>query len=178
MENFDQAQQEMRTNYSQGAVGVITSGFIWLISGFAAYIYSPKQAVWTLFLGGMLIHPLSIVFNKMLGVSGNHSKNNPLGNLAAEGTFFMLMGIPLAFVLSFQRAEWFFQGMLLIIGGRYLTFNTIYGNRLYWILGAVLGVAGFLLFSFNAQSYTSAFAGSMIEICFGLFVLFNSRKKI
>ena len=30
--------------------------------------------------------------------------------------------------------------MLLIIGGRYLTFSSIYGIRLYWILGAVLGV--------------------------------------
>lgn len=178
MDNIKQAQSEMSHNYKYGATGVVVSGLMWLISSFVAYNYTPKQAVWTLLIGGVLIHPISIVLNKILGVSGTHSKNNPMGSLAMEGTFFMLMCIPLAYGLSLQRVEWFFQGMLMIIGGRYLTFKTIYGNRLFWILGGVLGIAAYILFSFNAQSYISALTGAGIEILFGLFIYLSAQKEI
>jgi hypothetical protein len=176
MENMKQAQLEMRNNYIWGATGIVVSGFMWLLSGLVAYNYSPKQAVWTLLIGGVLIHPISTIVNKILGVSGTHSKNNALGNLAMEGTFFMLMCIPLAYGLSLLRTEWFFQGMLMIIGGRYLTFNTLYGNRLFWIIGATLGIAGYLLYSLNAQSYVSALTGSIIEISYGAYMYIYSRR--
>jgi hypothetical protein len=177
MDSIEQAQTEMSKNYKYGATGIVVSGFMWLISSFVAYNYSAKQAVWALLVGGMLIYPISLIFNKILGVSGTHSQNNPLARLAMEGTVFMLMCIPLAYGLSLQRVEWFFQGMLLIIGGRYLTFNTLYGNRLYWVLGGILGVAAYLLLVFNAQSYISTLTGAGIEILFGLFMIFYFQKK-
>ena len=95
-----------------------------------------------------------------------------------EGTIFMLMCLPLAFGLSLQKTEWFFQSMLLIIGGRYLTFESIYGIKLYWVLGAILGFAAYCLFSFKVQPSFSALTGSLIEISFGLFmfILFRRRK--
>ena len=122
------------------------------------------------------IHPLSVFLAKTLRLSGTHTKGNPLGNLAMEGTIFMIMCLPLAFGLSLQHSEWFFQAMLMIIGGRYLTFASIYGNRLYWILGAVLGFAAYLLFRFKVQSFGSAMTGSLIEITFGLFMFITFRK--
>jgi hypothetical protein len=176
IETIEKAQLEMRNNYLYGATGIIVSGIVWLLSGVVAYSYSPEAAVWTLLIGGIFIHPVSIVLIKILGATGNHSKSNPLGSLAMEGTFFMLMTIPLAYGLSLQRFEWFFDGMLLIIGGRYLTFNTIYGSRLFWILGALLGITAYTLFSLNAPSHISAFTGASIEILFGSFVLMNSRR--
>ena len=94
-----------------------------------------------------------------------------------EGTIFMLMCLPLAFLLSLQHSEWFFQAMLMIIGGRYLTFASIYGIRLYWILGAILGIAAYLLFSFEVQSFGSSIIGSIIEIIFGLCMLIIFRKN-
>jgi drug/metabolite transporter (DMT)-like permease len=178
IDNIKQAQTEMRNHHMSGATGIIVSGFVWLVTSFVAYSYSPENAVWTLLIGGALIHPVSTMLNKMIGVGGTHGKNNPLGSLAMEGTFFMLMCIPLAYVLSLQRTEWFFQGMLMIIGGRYLTFNTLFGNRLFWILGGVLGMAGYVLFSLNAQSTITALTGAVIEILFGFFVYFNVRRII
>ena len=50
-----------------------------------------------------------------------NSIERSLGNLAMEGTIFMIMCLPLALGLSLQHAECFFQGMLLIIVGSYLT---------------------------------------------------------
>jgi len=135
-----QAQTDMCKGYANGSIGIIVSGFIWLISATVSYQYTADKAVWTLLIGGIIIHPVSILFYKIIGLSGNHSKGNRLGNLGMEGTIFMIMCIPIAFGLSLQHVEWFFQGMLLIIGGRYLTFSSIYGIKLYWILGAILGL--------------------------------------
>jgi hypothetical protein len=175
MENIKQAQLEMRNNHKGGATGIIVSGLTWLLTAFVAYNNSSRYAVWTLLIGGVFIHPISTIFNKILGVSGTNSKNNVLTNLAMEGTFFMLMCIPLAYGLSLQHPEWFFQGMLMIIGGRYLTFNTLYGTKLYWVLGATLGISGYLLFSLKESCFISALSGSIIEILFGIMMFYFSR---
>jgi hypothetical protein len=172
-----QAQTDMCRGYANGSIGIIVSGLMWLISAIVTYQYSANQAVWTLLIGGMLIHPVSVLLYKIIGLSGSHTKGNPLGNLAMEGTIFMIMCLPIAFGLSLQYTEWFFQGMLLIIGGRYLTFSSIYGIRLYWILGAVLGVAAYLLFYNSVQSLGTLLTGSLIEISFGLFMFLSFRRN-
>lgn len=175
---IDQAQTDMCKGYANGSIGIIISGLIWLTSAIVSIQFSAKQAIWTLLFGGVFIHPLSVLISKAMGLSGTHTNGNPFGNLAMEGTIFMLMCLPLAFRLSLQHSEWFFQAMLMIIGGRYLTFASIYGNRLYWILGTVLGVAAYLLFSFKVQSFSSAITGAIIEITFGFFMLINFRKNL
>lgn len=172
-----QAQADMCRGYANGSIGIIVSGLMWLISAIVTYQYSANQAVWTLLIGGMLIHPVSVLLYKIIGLNGNHTKGNPLGNLAMEGTIFMIMCLPIAFGLSLQYTEWFFQGMLLIIGGRYLTFSSIYGIRLYWVLGAILGVAAYLLFYNSVQSFGTLLTGSLIEISFGLFMFLSFRRN-
>ncbi len=174
---FILAQTDMSKGYANGSIGIIVSGIIWLISATISYKYSAQQAVWTLLIGGIFIHPVGVIICKSIGLKGAHTNGNLLGNLALEGTIFMIMCLPLAFGLSLQHAEWFFQGMLLIIGGRYLTFSSIYGLKLYWILGAVLGVAAYLLFYFKVQSFGSLLTGSVIEISFGLLLFFAFRRE-
>ena len=175
-DTISEAQTDMCKAYANGSIGIIVSGLVWLTSAIVSFHFSAKQAIWTLLIGGMLIHSLSVIITKGMGLSGKHTKGNPLGNLAMEGTIFMIMCLPLAFGLSLQHSEWFFQAMLMIIGGRYLTFSSIYGNRLYWILGAVLGFSTYLLFTFKVQSFGSAITGSLIEITFGLFIFISFRK--
>ena len=176
--NIYKLQLDMRSGYANGALGALVSGTVWLIAAVVAFQISSQSAIWTLFIGGMLIHPLSLVLSKPLGIPGKHSNGNVLANLAMEGTFFMLMCIPLALLLSLQNHEWFFQGMLLIIGGRYLTFSTLYGLKIYWVLGALLGLSAFMLFWLKADAALSALTGSIIEIAFGilLFIRFRSEK--
>lgn len=176
-DTIEHAQKDMCKGYANGSLGIIVSGLMWLISAAVTYQYSVKQAVWALLIGGMLIHPVSVLFYKIIGLNGSHTKGNQLGNLAMEGTIFMIMCLPIAFGLSLQHTEWFFQGMLLIIGGRYLTFSSIYGIKLYWILGASLGVAAYLLFYNSVQSFGTLLAGSLIEISFGLFMFLSFRRN-
>ncbi|MEO5777330.1 MAG: hypothetical protein ABIQ27_10505 [Flavobacterium sp.] len=177
IETTIQAQADMCIGYGNGSIGIMVSGLAWLTSAIVSLQFSDRKAIWTLLIGGMFIHHLSILWYKAIGMRGTHEKGNPLANLAMEGTLFMIMCLPLAFGLSLQHSEWFFQAMLMIIGGRYLTFASIYGKRLYWFLGAVLGIAAYLLFYFKVQSFGSALTGSLIEITFGLFMLITFRRN-
>lgn len=177
IQNIKYAQYNMRMAYLNGSSGVLVSGSIWLIAGLVAIYLSPNQAVWTLLIGGAFIHPISVLLTKILGATGTHVRDNPLGSLALEGTIFMIMCLPIAYIISFQKLEWFFQSMLLVIGGRYLTFATLYGTRLYWILGIGLGIAAYLLFALNATSYISIFVGSAIELIFGFILLTLAHRQ-
>ncbi|ACV27325.1 DUF7010 family protein [Kangiella koreensis] len=176
MMTINDAQQNMRRSYYDGAPGVVTSGLVWLAAGLIALFSTPKAAIIALLIGGMFIFPISILLCKLFGASGKHDKNNPLGPLAMEGTYWMLVSIPIAIAASLYKIEWFFPAMLLIIGGRYLTFRTLYGMKIFWVFGGTLVAAGFALYYFNAPVMFGAFTGAIIELVFGL-VIFVSHKE-
>ena len=172
-----EAQREMRFAYYGGAPGMLTSAAVWLI-GIVAMVVSPHRAVWALFIGGMLIHPVSVLLTKAIGRSGKHNASNPLGSLAMATTFWMILALPLAYGVSLLRIEWFFPAMLFIIGGRYLTFSTIFGARIYWFCGAALALAGYALAQANASPEFSALAGSAIEAVFATAIFVTARREI
>ena len=178
LENISYAQADMCKAYANGSVGILASGIIWLTSAIVAYRFSATQSIWMLLIGGIFIFPLSVLFSKIIGLTGAHKKENSLGNLAMEGTIFMLMCLPIAFAVSLQNIAWFFPAMLLIIGGRYLTFASIYGNKLYWVLGAVLGMAAYVLYTLKTPPFISALTGSIIELTFALTMFISFRRKI
>lgn len=177
MDSIKEAQQDMRWAYFGGGTGAISSATAWLAAGFVATFVSPKAGIVTIILAGMLIFPASVLLSKLLGRSGKHAKENPLAPLAIYGTVWMLFSIAIAFVLSLFRPDLFFPAMLLVIGGRYLTFETLYGMKVYLFFGVALAVAGFLLAVFHAPTNLGAFAGAFIEYGFGFLILALSNKK-
>jgi hypothetical protein len=174
---FDLAQADMRRAFAGGAVGVFASACVWIASAIVSVAATPRLAVLSLLLGGMFIHPLAIGLARLLGRSGAIAKGNPLARLALEGTVWMLLAIPLAFALSLQRTEWFFIAMMLTIGGRYLTFATLYGMRIYWACGAVLAAAAVALATSRADSTVAAFAGGLIELIFAAIIYCRCRVE-
>ena len=72
------AQREMRIAYFGGAPGMLTSAVVWLTAGIVCLTISPERAVWALFIGGMLIHPVSVLLTKAIGRPGKHPATNPL----------------------------------------------------------------------------------------------------
>ena len=141
-------------------------------------VVSPGRAVWVLFIGGMFIHPVSVVLTKAIGRSGKHNASNPLGSLALATTFGMILALPLAYGVSLLRIEWFFPAMLFIIGGRYLIFSTIFGARIYWFCGAALALAGYTLAQANASPGSSALDGAAIEAVFAAAIFVTTRRGI
>lgn len=168
IETIRNAQDDMRTGYQSGAAGILASSIAWFAATYTAFHVSPSLAVWVLFGGGMLIHPVSILLCKLLGAPGAHAKGNPLVSLMAANTIWMIATLPLAYVAYLYRAEFFFPAMLLIIGGRYLTFALLYGMRLYWALGAALASAAWALAITNTEPGYGALAGAVIEAVFAV----------
>ena len=97
--------------------------------------------------------------------------------LALEGTVWMLLTIPIALYLALEWPQYFFIAMLLIIGGRYLTFATLYGTRVYWILGALLALSTIALIAVKASATLAAFTGATIEIVFALLIFRRIRLE-
>jgi hypothetical protein len=176
--NMSEAQSDMRHAYFGGATGAFASALVWLTSGVVALLVSPGSAVLALFIGGMLIYPLSVLLSKGIGRPGKHERGNPLGALALEGTCYMLLCLPLAFAVFLYKAAWFFPAMLLIIAGRYLTFQTIYGMRLYWFLGVVLVLGSVALVVLRAGPAAGAFLGGSIEAVFSIVLFVAHRRQL
>jgi hypothetical protein len=174
---FAAAQADMRSAYAGGVIGIMVSGTVWLVAGAVAWFHTPHTAIIALLVGGALIHPIGVLLAKLCKRSGAHVKGNPLGQLAGEATGWMLLGIALAYGLSLWRTDLFFPAMLLAIGGRYLTFATVYGMRVYWAFGATLAASGLILPTFATRFAAGAFAGGIIEMIFAAVVYMQLRSR-
>jgi hypothetical protein len=172
------AQEEMRRAYFGGAPGMLVSSIAWLTAALVAVHQSPQRAVIALFVGGILIHPISTLLTKFLGRSAKHSPGNPLGRLAFETTIWLIASLPLAYVVSRFRIEWFFPAMLLVIAGRYTVFSTVFGSRIFWVCGAALMAAAYVLFKLNATPEVGALTGASIEALFSATIFARSRMPV
>lgn len=172
-----QAQADMRRGYYSGAAGILASALAWTGAAATAALVSPQKANWVLLVGGALIHPVGLLICRLLGASGSHAKGNPLGLLAGASTFWLIFSLPLAYGLGLQQPAWFFAAMLLVIGGRYLVFGTLFGLRLYWALGLALAGAGFLLAWLGVAAVVIVAVGAAIEWAFGLACAIGHRQR-
>lgn len=170
------AQTDMRRGYCSGGAGILASALAWSVATGVAVSSSAPKAVLALLIGGMLIHPVGVVICKLLKARGAHTPGNPFGELAGASTFWLIFCLPLAYVLSRQNPDGFFPAMLLIIGGRYLVFATLYGMRLYWALGLALAAAGCALGYLVAPAPVGAATGAAIEAVFAIVFLVQHRR--
>ena len=178
MRSLDDLQQEMRTAYLDGAPGMSVSALVWLVAGIVVTRAGMNAAVWTLLIGGALIHPVTVLALKVLGKSARVSKGSPLAHLAMATTAWLIVGCILSFGLYTANPAWFFPAMLLVIGSRYLAFQTLFGHRLYWMCGAALIAAGYLGISAKLSPATVAFAGSGIEAAFAAILLLRNARAV
>ena len=170
------AQEQMRYAYFGGAPGMLVSAIVWAAAAGVAASGHFTNAVWTLFIGGVMIHPLGLLLAKALGRPGS-AKGNPMERLAFECTLTMIAVMLPAWLMSITREGWFFPTMLLIIGGRYVVFATIYGLRLYWAVGGVLVGAAWLAIFAHLPPLAAVCAGSAIEAVFAVVLFARSRGR-
>lgn len=175
--NISEAQKDMRDAYLSGGSGVLISGLVWIIASIMA-IYSTKQtSLIVFFVAGMFIYPGGILIDKLFGRRGQHLKANPLGKLAMESTVILFIGLFLVYSIFQTLPNWLFPIMLLIIGVRYLIFQTIYGLKIYWVLGFTLIVAGFVGISVPQHFYTFGIVGGVIELLFSVLIIRKDKKE-
>lgn len=175
---ISQAQNDMRYGYYSGGTGILASALAWFIAALTTALVSIQAGIWALLIGGVLIYPVSLIICKLLRVRGCHTKGNPFGLLAGASTFWLIFAIIIAFVLSLSHPYWFFPAMLLTIGGRYLVFATIYGMRLYWVLGLLLAGVGMVLAVAGIASAICAFSGAAVEATFSVLCMYRHAQWI
>ena len=174
---FKAAQADMRYGFLNGAPGVFVSGLVWCIAGIASLLYSEQASMLTLFVGGMLIHPLAVLLSRAFKRPGKHRSDNPFAHLAIESTIILFVGLFLAFSIAQLKLNWFYPVMLLTIGVRYLLFNTLYGLKIYWLLGTVLMLGGVACMMLELSFAFAVFAGGLIEICFSFIIYLQSKDS-
>lgn len=138
------AQSDMSRAHVHGAPGVFVSGAVWLIAGVLWDRQDVVAGFYALFVGGMLIFPVSLLISRAVFRSPRTTAGNPLERLALESTFILFSGILLAYCFLRTAPELAFPAMAVSIGVRYLIFRTIYGSPVYWVLGGALAIVGAL----------------------------------
>ena len=174
--SLSDAQGDMRQGYYSGAAGILASSLVWSIAAGVAVFSAAETAIWVLLLGGMVIHPGAVLICKVLGVRGSHTTGNPLGQLAGASTVWLIFCLPLAYGLSLQQTGWFFGAMLVVIGGRYMVFATLYGMRLYWVLGGLLALTACALVFLAVAVPIIVVAGAVLEAVFASICFVQHRQ--
>ena len=169
--DFKLAQQDMDHAYFAGGPGVFASGIVWAAAAVMSYVMTNVEGMLTLLFAGTIIHPLGLLFAKLLKRPAKHSKGNPLATVAIENLFILFVGLFIAFVISMKEPNWFFPIMLMVIGVRYFGFQSLYGNKIYWGLAAVLVATGLVSFSLKIEPWIGASLGAIIELVFALILV-------
>lgn len=169
---FKEAQKDMRVSYFGGSFGVIVSSIVWLLAAVLTFYTTEQISLIVFFIGGMFIHPLGIVLSKLFKRSGKHQADNPLGSLALESTAILFIGLFVAYSCFLFKTNWFFPIMLMMIGLRYILFQTVYGMKLYWFLGLVLITSGGFCLISEQAFFVAVVAGGVIEMIFALLIIY------
>ena len=140
--DFAQAQGEMRLAHRHGAIGVMLSGMVWGAAGLIWMSHPVKMAFAALFVGGMAIYPLSVLLCRTLLAAPAASAGNPLNRLGLESSFVLFAGLLVAFLLLFTSQALAIPVFAIIMGARYFSFATIYGDRTFWPLAALIILVG------------------------------------
>lgn len=152
------AQREVRSEFLGGFVGQSVSGGIWAVSAALGTWVSPAAAIWTLFIGGVLIFPLTLLGLRAMGLAkgprNGLSRDNPMGQLATQLTF--TLNLPLIAAATLYRLDWFYPACLMGVGAHYVPFVFLYGMRMFALLAAVMMAAGFVIAMFVPGTFTLA----------------------
>jgi len=142
---IEDAQREVRTVFLGGFVGQLVSGGLWLASAALGTWSTPRHAILTLCLGGVLILPLTFLILRAMGRPVMLGRENPLGQLARQVAFTLPLNLPVVAGATLYKLEWFFPAFMIVLGSHYLPFAFLYGMWQFQILGGALAAAGLLL---------------------------------
>ena len=138
----EEAQREISRAFVGGGPGVFVSALTWLAAALVQDSRGTGPAFAVLFFGGMLIFPLALVVSRFLFRRAKESADNPLGRLALECTIAMIGGLLAAWLFLPFEPDYVFPLAAIAVGTHYAVFRTVYGDILFWLLGALITAVG------------------------------------
>ena len=158
---------------------MLVSGLAWLAADAVWYIWGGFYAFVAIFIGGMLLFPLSLLIARLFRAP-RAAKENPLKLLGLEVSFPLFAGLLIAFGLLPISEPFAFAALALVVGTRYFAFATLYDERLYWLLGGAifLVATAFAIKSDLVPVHVTLVVGS-IELILGawLFTRWNATRS-
>jgi hypothetical protein len=137
-----EAQRDMRRAYVGGGPGAIVSAMVWLSAALAQRNAETAGAFAVLFIGGLFIFPLSLLVSRVLFLRRKEAADNPLGMTALESTIAMIGGLFAAYLFLRHEPAFVFPFAAIAVGTHYFVFKTVYGDKLFWALGAIITALG------------------------------------
>jgi hypothetical protein len=174
--NIAEAQRDMRRAYLCGGPGVITSGLVWCAAAWAQHNHSAAFAFTVLFFGGMFIYPVSTLVSRALFQRESEGLGNPLGMTALESTVAMIGGLLAAWLFLSFRPALVFPVAAIAVGTHYAVFKTVYGDRSFWALGAVITIIG-LMGVFALLTSDVPLLVAIMELAFGTLLTLRGLKN-
>ena len=146
--NITESQKEMRSAFLGGFAGQLVSGLIWLGASIISVWSISYYGMAFLFFGSMFIFPLTQLVLRLMGRSAKVSSENGLWALGSQISFTVPINFLLVGAIILYREIWFFPAAMIVVGSHYLPFITLYGMKMFGILGAllILGGAGLALY--------------------------------
>jgi hypothetical protein len=165
------AQAELRASYVRGGPGAVVSGIVWLLAAITASVSSVQRGFGVLFFAGMLIFPISALLVRAVFRRNPPSRTNPGGITVMETVVPMIAGLLAAWLIMPHRIEFVFPLCAIAVGTHYFGFQTAYGDKTYWTLGAVMCFAGVAaILSRVPDVAVFPYAIAAIELLFGFWL--------
>lgn len=140
--DVSEAQRDLRRAYVGGGPGVMVSGSVWAVTAIVQHLHGTGAAFAALFVGGMMIFPLSKLICRFGFRRTNEDPGNPLGMAALESTVAMIGGLFAAWLFLASKPALVLPLSAIAVGTHYAVFKTVYGDRLFWALAAVISAIG------------------------------------
>ncbi|WP_309602442.1 DUF7010 family protein [Sphingomonas sp.] len=172
-----EAQADLRRAYVGGGPGAFVSGLLWFIAAWVEARHGTRTAFIALFFGGMLIFPLGLAASRLLFRRARESGDNPMGMVALESTIAMIGCLLAAWLILPLKPELAFPLAAVAVGTHYFVFKTAYGNRLYWLLAAlVTGLGLGEVFEVTGLGGGMILAVGLVELLFGMVLTVRALK--
>lgn len=139
------AQGDARRVYAGGFYGQLVSAVVWLSAAAVATWASTAASVGVLFLGGILIFPLTRLIIQITGRPASLPPEHPMAALGMQIAFTVPIGLVVVVAMLEGRGELFFPASMVIVGAHYLPFTFLYGMRMFIYLSIALVVPGLVL---------------------------------
>jgi hypothetical protein len=174
-----EAQADLRRAYVGGGPGVFVSSLVWFAAALVERSRGTGPAFAVLFFGGMLIFPLSSLLARLLFRRAKEVAGNPLGRTALESTVAMIGGLFAAWLFLPSRPDYVFPIAAVAVGTHYAVFKTIYGDRLFWLLGALITGAGVLgVYRYVTVPGGPILAVAVIELVFSAALTVRAGRRV
>lgn len=172
------AQHEIRRAYVGGGPGIIVSALVWAIAAYCVSQWGIRAGFIALFIGGMTIFPLAQFICRTVFARPAPSSANSVAMLGLESTIAMIALLGAAWLLLPFRPEAVFPLAAIAVGTHYFAFATLYGDRTYWLIAALLTAVGaFALFEPAVGTLAVILAVAMVELAAGLYLTVRERSR-